>query len=71
MNSDSEEKVGNNTEIKAGARLKVLFNSLFVSGSANLNSNYRSLHIKRKFHEDNDFKYDTIRFYEGCKGVGQ
>ena len=38
--SDSEEeKVGNNTEIKAGARLKVLFNSLFVSGSANLDSN--------------------------------
>ncbi|NBH86680.1 hypothetical protein D7X88_18805 [bacterium C-53] len=34
-----EEKVGNNTEIKVGAKLKVLFNSLFVSGSANLDSN--------------------------------
>lgn len=38
--SDSEEeKVGDKEEIKAGAKLKVLFNSLFVSGSANLDSN--------------------------------
>ena len=38
--SDSEEeKVGGNAEIKVGAKLKLLFNSLFVSGSANLDSN--------------------------------
>lgn len=38
--SDSEEeKVGSNAEIKVGAKLKMLFNSLFVSGSANLDSN--------------------------------
>ena len=38
--SDSEEeKIGDKAEIKAGAKLKVLFNSLFVSGSANLDSN--------------------------------
>ena len=38
--SDSEEeKVGGNAEIKVGAKLKMLFNSLFVSGGANLDSN--------------------------------
>ena len=38
--SDSEEeKVGDTAEIKVGAKLKILFNSLFVSGSANLDSN--------------------------------
>lgn len=38
--SDSEEeRVGDSAEIKAGAKLKILFNSLFVSGSANLDSN--------------------------------
>lgn len=38
--SDSEEeRVGDRAEIKAGAKLKILFNSLFVSGSANLDSN--------------------------------
>lgn len=34
-----EERVGDRAEIKAGAKLKILFNSLFVSGSANLDSN--------------------------------
>lgn len=33
-----EEKVGDKAEIKAGAKLKVLFNSLFVNGSTNLDS---------------------------------
>lgn len=39
ISDTDEEKVGNNAEIKAGAKLKILFNSLFVSGSANLDSN--------------------------------
>lgn len=44
--SDSEEeKIGDKAEIKAGAKLKVLFNSLFVSGSANLDSNIEEKYL--------------------------
>ena len=34
-----EDKIGNNAEIKAGAKLKMLFNSLFVKGDAEIDSN--------------------------------